>query len=152
MHNGCRRAFTLLEILVVIAIIIILASIALYVGQKVITGSRISQTSTVLVTVSGIQNDYTRETNRMPTDMSDFLTKAMSFPASDKQLRSLPRERLTWSGGNVTGVIDAWGNPLRFFPNTASGGTYYGRGPYFQSAGPDGTYDNSDDIYSFAPQ
>lgn len=128
-----QRGFTLLELLVVIAVLMVLMGLSIAVMVNLLAKQRKEQTVQTLKALHGLCELYTRDTGITPTTMTDFLTRAQSFPDTNRQLRALPT--ITYSGGAIIAVRDGWGTPINFDPNTNITGGFFGKGPYFWSYG-----------------
>jgi prepilin-type N-terminal cleavage/methylation domain-containing protein len=159
-----RRAFTLMEILVVIAIIVALAGISVVVGGSVKRSMTRKSTKVTLETLQHAMDEYLKE-NPEPNTTSPVPTPTVSSqkpsdPLSDTfnyvrvlqataaaKLEKIPQGDL--NGNKV--ILDGFGNPIRFVP---AGSTAYPnpnnqmKRPYFFSAGADGIPYNEDDFNS----
>lgn len=82
-----RRAFTLLELLVVFTVIAVLVGVALMVGQKVTGGSKIKSTQNVLQALDQAVTAYTEAKGgtaaRFPDKFIDATTNRNEFPLAD---------------------------------------------------------------------
>jgi len=167
-HKSAPRGFTLIEIMVVIAIIVILAGILLAVGSQIQAKAKINYTKTTLKTLDGLMKDYLSAGNPEPTIPSPWPYAATNPPLAEaktktllpivispdsdpinwvKALRSSPEFAKKLSNlktgvdslGNVT-IVDGFGTQIRYIPYNAN----TKREGYFQSAGPDRTFSNED--------
>jgi hypothetical protein len=77
-----------------------------------------------------------------PASMTEFLRQASLVPSARRILDGLPTA--TDAAGRKS-FLDGWDHPIRYVPPTA------GRPACFQSAGPNGTFDDADDICSYDP-
>ncbi len=163
-----RRGFTLIEMLIVLAVIMILAAIGVLVGVQVKANAAKRYTHATLVTVAGIMKDYLAAGNPdipIPVAPPSNTPPYDTLPPSDPVLwvRILRASQFSAklgdlktgvdSSGNVT-VLDAWGTPIRYIPmNTTTK-----QDGYFQSFGVDRSPSNpaiapatappSDDLFS----
>ncbi len=158
------RGFTLIEMMVVVAIIVILAGLTIVVGVQV---KRYSQEKATNLTLSILAHD-----------MSDYLTKGNAEPAMNAAFAGNPTGGTAPTTGwqtdlllydttlqsqptSSTGVIvDAYGNPIQYIPTgwvaTVSGTTVkfvasVGAPGHFVSYGPDGKFEptgTSEDLIS----
>ncbi|MCB9844448.1 MAG: prepilin-type N-terminal cleavage/methylation domain-containing protein [Phycisphaeraceae bacterium] len=66
MARRTQRAFTLIELLIVIAIIVILIGLAVAVGASVVGGGKKSQTQNTIRALDGLLNDYISSAGEIP--------------------------------------------------------------------------------------
>lgn len=159
------RAFTLVELLVVLFILAILVSLAVGVGMYVFGQSSEKQTlASMKVIMQAIEAYYdegapkvypwdkdTSKPAATPVDPNTcgiWLSKCLhgkTASGADKtapvlaaieRLRHLPKDAYR---GDSAAFVDAWGNPIRYFRD---GGL--GRQPVLISAGPDGEFGDKD--------
>jgi prepilin-type N-terminal cleavage/methylation domain-containing protein len=130
-----RRAFTLLEIIIVVAVLAILLAIAVYLSG---TGPKAAATATrtTLSLLQTAMGDFLR-VNPEP-NAAQWQAALQSFPASAKSLSNLPK-----ANGKI---IDGFGFLVDYIPsNTPPTNAPSG---FFRSPGPDGIAGNADDIFS----
>lgn len=145
------RAFTLIEIMVVVAIIVILAGMGVAVGVAVKRSSADRATKTTLKALDSVMSLYLKD-NPEPS-AANWLAALNANPATAKMLNSLPRGTPPGGSATPTGpapVLDGYGNPIRFLPSNSvfnqanaswTAGPIpapQGAMPRFQSLGPDG--------------
>ena len=169
MRAYCRRSagFSVIEMLVVLAVIAILIGIVLAVGRQVINSSRRELTHSELTALLGAEQSVVHKTaGVVPPSMYSFLVEYQQLHAyrdvngvwrqRSNILTRLPASMVKSSmapmpnNGNmlmITQVNDAWGNPIQFLSNTL----YNHHGPCFISAGEDGIMGSADDIHSYDP-
>ena len=135
--RNAARAFTLVEILVVIAIIGILASIGLSVGGSVMEKQLVSRAKgEMAIIMQGLNNYRSRYTEYPAVDASsgEDLTLAMALLAqvspTGKDIST--REDEPFISGDLNfdedpsnevtdgAIIDPWGNPYKYFYTTKS--------------------------------
>src|SRR5258706_2097896 len=93
MRNGdARRAFTLIEILIVVSIIGILVSIAVPIYQKSILRTRESVLRNNLYTLRTVIDEYTYDKQKAPQDLKDLVTEGY--------LREVPIDPMTGTNQN----------------------------------------------------
>jgi prepilin-type N-terminal cleavage/methylation domain-containing protein len=131
----CAKAFTIIEMLVVILIIVILIAIVLAVGQQVRVSSQMALTRTELKNLQAALKWYQHKTGITPANMGDFLLGYQRMHAyqaggiwrqHSDVLTKLPANLVVTGtflapGGTdkMTGiaeVLDAQGNPLQYVP------------------------------------
>jgi general secretion pathway protein G len=135
-RQSLAAAFTLLEILVVLAIIGLLAGLAITNVDKIFGGAQI--TTTQLLVREG-----------MKTSLVSYKIHMGEFPSTSEGLQALvtpPASRADrWHGpytANGKVPIDHWGEPLQYaFPGTRNKGSYD-----LWSKGPDKQSGTADDI------
>ena len=141
------RGFTLIEIMVVVAVITVLASIAIFMGIQMKRGSAEKATKATFSTLDSAMGIYLKD-NREPTLVEDtiWVLSLKSFPASAGAIKGL---KFSEDG---TKVLDGFNNPIVYHPsNTPPLNSPHG---LFQSYGPDGltgaksSKPAEDDMYS----
>lgn len=134
--KAARSGFTLLEIIVVVAVLSILAGVAVPVAQKAISSQARKATRTELDVLAAAAIEYCRDTNGVPLDLRD-LERNPNRPDS-----------VGWAGPYVEGAInaapaksgylvDGWSRDYRAVRTTQFTIT---------SAGDDGTFGDTNDI------
>jgi len=139
-----RNAFTLIEILVVVAIIVVLAAIIIAVGSSVRQTAQIRQTRALLKVLDGILKEKVAE-GALPgnvADMGSFIATVKVYPRWEKMLSDLPGKAYV---PGTNSVKDAFGNDILFVRKAPDGASY------FQSVGPNGQAGDADDILSNEP-
>lgn len=149
--------FTLIEILVTVAIIIILVAILLVVGSGAISNAKVRQTHATLHALEGLMKDYLAAGNAEPkptspwpysTPTADYYethtesdpvnwVKLMKVSAQAKQLANLPTG---FDPNHSVVILDAWGTPIRYVPSNVT----TQKDGYFVSAGPDKIFVDTD--------
>jgi general secretion pathway protein G len=90
IRNGrWRRGFTLIELMVVMAIIAVLLSIAVPIYQKSITRAKESVLRNNLFTIRTMIDEYTIDKQKAPESLQDLV--------SDGYLRQIPQDPITGS-------------------------------------------------------
>jgi prepilin-type N-terminal cleavage/methylation domain-containing protein len=159
-----RRAFTLVEILVVIAVIVILMGIGLAVGPGLLQQGERQLTYVVLDNARSLYEEYDSLTHNGGSidanDASDLIRKCRDIPRLKQVVAALPDRSISRSednNGNVSyRFLDGWENEVVFVPEGQTSqeapgheGMQYHEddpaGPYFMSPGPDGQPGNLDD-------
>ena len=134
--RNLRRAFTLLEILVVLAIIGLLAGLAISNVEKIFGGA---QTTTASL--------FVRES--MKTSLTTYRIHVGDYPSTSDGIQALitaPANKADrWRGPYIDGnkgPLDPWAEPYQYrYPGTKNKGSYD-----LYSKGPDKVDGNEDDI------
>ena len=133
-----RKGFTLLEVLVVVAIIVLLAAGAVVGYDRVLRGARIDTTK---ARIRDVENA-----------IEIFQTKLGRYPSADKKLEELltapddEKEAEKWKefGPLFTEMpTDAWGKEFTYELTDSDNGPTYS----IRSCGPDGVEGTDDDIF-----
>ena len=166
-YNNRALGFSVIEMLVALAVIAILVGVALAVGREVLNSSRRELTRSELTALLGAEQSVVHKTAGMvPQSMYSFLVEYQQLHAyrdvngvwreHSNMLTRLPSSMVKSSmvpmpnNGNmlmITQVNDAWGNAIEFLPTVL----YNPHAPCFVSAGEDGTIGTGDDIHSYDP-
>lgn len=141
-HKQTRPGFTLIEILLVLAIIGMLAGVTIFAIGGIGKKARVDTTKATLETVANALDTYNLHIGHYPTEEEGNLSALRVRPSFDN-------EQLTenWAGPYLRREpVDAWSNPLRYEANVAM--TRDETAPPFRlwSNGPDGMSDTEDDI------
>ena len=167
VYRSRRSGFSIIEMLVVLAIIAILVGVALAVGRQVLNSSRRELTRSELTALLGAEESVVHKTaGVVPPSMYSFLAEYQQLGAyrdvngvwrvHSNILTRLPSSMVKSSmvampnNGNmlmITQVNDAWGNAIQFLPTVF----YNSHAPCFVSAGQDGMFGTRDDIHSYDP-
>ncbi len=165
MNDRFRRAFTLMEMLVVIVIIIVLISISIAVAAQVMQTSARKLT---LMELHDLNNAFLlveHRTGTQPTTIVAFLEQYQHmYLFQDSKgvwherpnlLTQLPANLLVTGqisvpGGTTTGIIqvkDGFGTQILLMTSRLQNP----HAPCFVSAGPDGYFNTADDLHSYDP-
>ncbi len=93
MNRTCRRGFTLIELMIVMAIIAILMSMAVPIYNRSITRARESVLRNNLFTMRTVIDEYTYDKQKAPQSLQDLV--------SEGYLRQIPTDPMT-------GTSDSW--------------------------------------------
>ncbi len=97
--NRLRRAFTLLEVLVVVAILLILASVGTIAAVNYLANAKVSEAKLKMSSVANAVKTYQLSNNG---DLPDSLNVLIA-PTEGKPLLE----------GGQTAITDPWGNPFQ---------------------------------------
>lgn len=157
--KGRRRlpGFTLIEMMVVVAIIVILLGIGLAVGPAVLNKGEEKRTQMILSNASALLEEYLNLTGQGaipddgPADATDgvnyLFTKASAIKKMEPMFGSFDKRALKESG-NVWSLVDGWENEIHLKwadGKEPSNGNLPDEGfAYFASKGLDGQWGNVD--------
>jgi type II secretory pathway pseudopilin PulG len=171
-HLPRLAAFTLIEVMVTIGIIVVLAAVLLAVGMNVKTKSQISQTYAQLKTLEGLIDQFEKDNQQSllpmmttynlstpdsppnhdqlnPTSSAPNIIDALyAYPATRDPLVHAFGDKLQIGAPGGSRVLDSWGRPICFIPLGGvafSGGTAASR-QYVRSAGPNKIIDWSSEL------
>jgi len=123
---AARKGFTLLEILVVVAIIVMLAGLGGFYAMERLGDAKISMAQIKVKTISGYVEAYAVQNNDQRPQSLDALTQMQ--PTGGKPF-ALPED-----------LVDPWGQPFQYDPNGQRNGGIKGD---VWTVGPSGvTYGN----------
>jgi len=143
---GDRKGFTLLEVLVVMAIASILTALALPVYSKVRGRALVVKTKTVIASLEAALSMYGTDFGDYPHfdgEGSNILVKLLQGPVDSNNWKGpYMRFRLEDLDSN-NNILDAWKTPITYkYPQGI-----YSNIPYIiVSAGPDRSFETDDDI------
>ncbi len=171
------HAFTLIEMLVVIAIITVLVSIVVVAASRMMIQADTSATRITLQQVMSAATEYTAQTNQVidfsgtsnPPEESieTFVAAVIQVPEARNMILSIDGKLLIDDDNPPDGdpdlIIDPWEQPLQYRSwqpantNAIQGdsadlperGSAFEPRPYVASSGPDGKFQTDDDLYSF---
>jgi general secretion pathway protein G len=150
--NPVRRArrshaggFTLIEILLVLAILLMLATVAIVAVGGIREGARVDTTKVLVQEVENALDTYSMQIGHYPTEEEGGLKALIEKPNfSDEKLAE------KWRGPYIkTEARDSWNNALNYQVVTGSASENGGKGYKLWSNGPDGQDGTDDDIKSW---
>lgn len=132
-----RRGFTLLEVLIVLAVLVLLAGAAIPLASKARTSAARCATREELVRIGVAAQEYFRDTHAVPGAIPDLELRGDSSGWDGPYLAALPRDP---SAGEpeVSHATDAWSRPYRVRVAADL--------MTVASAGPDAAFDTADDV------
>ncbi len=144
-----KRAFTLVELLAVLAIFSILVGLAVSVGSSVLNQAKRQETRGIQSTVIEAVHTYYRKKKSYPLSPIEsggiLVAKLREVEAAYEKLIKLPQGIvMNVSDAQSSGIKDAYEREMTYESQGALGG----RGPVLISAGADDEWGTSDDIYS----
>lgn len=151
-RSKTRRGFTLIEILLVLAIIGMLAGVAIVslVGTR--EGAKVDSTRAMLTSIETALETYNMHVSHYPTEEEGNLNALLTKP-------SFENEQLgeKWRGPYLKQEArDTWGNLFNYEVNVTGAGTTVGETnpkPYrLWSNGPDGMDGTEDDIKNWTDE
>jgi general secretion pathway protein G len=74
-HNGWRRGFTMIELMIVMAIVVILISIAVPLYQKALLRAKESVLKNNLFTIRTVIDEYTYDKQKAPQSLQDLVNE-----------------------------------------------------------------------------
>jgi general secretion pathway protein G len=139
-----RRGFTLIEILLVLAILLMLATVAIVALSGTREGAKIDTTRLLIQEVENALETYNMHMSRYPTEEEGGLNALLTKPAFEDEKLA---ER--WRGPYLKSEPrDSWARPLHYtLAEAGSTETTPGAKPFrLSSDGPDGQEGTADDI------
>ena len=141
-----QKGFTLVELLVVVAVIAILAAVLLPQLMGYTTKARVSRAMSDLATMRSIVEAYCADEGKGSyPEPNNTQTNAKSIAAV------LQAHGVKWTGVAATGVTDPWGSSYWYGAPLTAGTTNYLKF-ILVSPGPDKVVGNTDDIYCTSSQ
>lgn len=98
MQSGKRRGFTLIELMIVMAVIAILIAIAVPVYNRAITRAKESVLRNNLFTMRTVIDEYTYDKQKAPQNLQDLV--------SEGYLRAIPVDPITGSSDSWKTIIE----------------------------------------------
>ncbi len=138
-RRGGPSGFTLIEVLVVMAIIVILVAGVVTVGLSIRQTAQRRSTMATMTMLDGMRADYEVRVGKAPQTGTGFWNDFVLYPDFKSKLTGLGTAYFDPSRG----VLDGFGNPISFVTSPREG---------FQSNGPDGQPNTTDNIYSWDPK
>lgn len=138
--------FTLVEILLVLAILLMLATVAIVAVGGIREGARVDTTRVLIGELENALDTYSMQVGHYPTDEEGGLKALLEKPNfSDEKLAE------KWRGPYIkTEARDSWNLPLNYQVVTGSTSETGGKGYKLWSNGPDGQDGTDDDIRNWS--
>lgn len=154
------RGFTLIEVLLVLLILGMLATLAIFAFSGTRAGAKIDTTKIKIKEIASAIERYNLDIGHYPTQNEGGLQALITEPTFDNQALASQ-----WRGPylkSADALNDAWGNPINYelvtdtssSGNSTNGASGTTSGPAFHlwSNGPDGQEGTSDDIRNWSDQ
>jgi prepilin-type N-terminal cleavage/methylation domain-containing protein len=141
-----RRGFTLVELLIVMAIMAILIALAVGIGRWISEESARKRTQTAMKMVKAAisqymevypQTEYPPDDNEYGSSSETLLRYLWKVEAARQTLQKIEPEIFR---GHKDPLVDSWGKQMRYDRDGGAGGT-----GVIISAGPDGKFDDQED-------
>lgn len=153
LKSGGGRAFTLIEMIVVMAIIGILSSL-LITGVMAARGrGKVARTQSLLVRLNLVVKQYEIDHGDFPPGAggptgasAEMLHEALTSKKWTGSQEFARKEAADTDGNGAAEIIDAWGNPLSYYHNRSYSGPPRATTFRLISKGPDGVQGTDDDI------
>ena len=139
LHSG--QGFTLVEMLVVVAVIAVLVAIVVGVSGLVLSRASIEQTKVNMQVIRQALDAYlkTDDSGNYPPATGNLFVLLKGNTAAAKKLASLPDDAIKDTGSGDC-FVDGFEKALNYSPDGGAGGT-----PALISAGNDGKYGTDDE-------
>ncbi|HOF19215.1 MAG TPA: type II secretion system protein GspG [Phycisphaerae bacterium] len=144
-----RRAFTLIEVMLVIALVVILAGVVFFTVGRTGEGAKVDMTDVLIKKVSGGVERYCADLGHYPTEEEGGINALVTKPNFETE-----EAGQRWRGPYLSpeDLKDPWGSALHYEAVTA-GDTTAGGKPYkIWSNGPDRQDGSEDDIRNWSEQ
>ncbi len=135
-RSPARAGFTLMEVLLVVAILVILGSLAFFGVEELLEGANEDTTRIQIEALEDQVQRYKIDMRQAPSTLDDLVIEPTTQTGTGTRSR--------WRGPYVEGgeiPMDAWGNPYQMEVNESNKVVVY-------SMGADGTQGTDDDIRS----
>ena len=119
MHGRAAgpRGFTLIEMMVVIAIIVILAAAVIALGTALKANAQLKQTKVTLKALKALYTSYVQEMGGEAPDINTLVKNGLAMPQLKGSLSSLPSNALNYSTSTNSYVVnDGFGFPIVYAP------------------------------------
>ena len=141
-----RRGFTLIEILIVLGIIILLASVAIVALVPQQKGARIDTTRLKIKSIETALEAYNVNIGHYPNEQEGGMQALLVKPTFDNEVTG---EK--WRGPYLTeDPTDAWGNKFNYQLQEATSTDVAAKPYHLWSNGPDGMDGTEDDIKNWS--
>ncbi len=134
-----KKGFTLVEVLVVIAILAIIGAGAVSVANNVVKKAKVNKTKAAIANIVSAVEEYYRETKTYPASLYSDLA---GNPKTSVIIDKLDDEFKNQDPSKESPLRDSWGKTLHYL-NRGNGNF-----PKITSAGPDKEFNTADDILS----
>ncbi len=128
-----RGGFTLMEILLVLAILVVLGGLSMFAFQSTLRSAKIKEAKVQIGAWKGPISQYLLEFGQIPQTLDNLANPNSNDTSGNKQTVFLDTAKIP---------LDPWGNPYQYEPQ----GTKSRAGYDLYSTGPDGQAGTADDI------